>query len=127
MSRPIKYTEAEQLSFALVPETCYALEKAFDKLLNVDMANIDEIFAKYNLKVDPQLRFAMQEFLSRKLFIAKTELDRAVKYQGTFPLRLALVEQMEEQLRAQGKIPEESNYRHWMDVHNLGKKDEVTS
>lgn len=121
MSTRIKYTPAEVLSFKLVPETCPAIEQAFDTAFKLpDLqhdAQVDAIFAKYNLVVDRKTRDAIYEVMGRLLFNRKAELLDVVRYQGTFPLRLALVERIEEEMRARGEPTPGNHYTGWIDMH----------
>lgn len=110
----IKYTEAERLSFALCPETCPAVEAAFDKARAYDHSQWEAILAKYPIEDPKQLKWAIHEIVSKAVFNALHGLDEVVKYKGTFPLRLALVKKIEQELSAQGKPQETGNFERWM-------------
>ena len=117
MSTNVKYTLAEKLSFQLIPETCPAIEKAIDKLVyHIDFGELSTVLAKYNVTPDKQILYAIDEYMSKKLFKAKIDLDKIIKYEAVFPLRLALVNEIEKELINNGRVHEPSNYEYWLKV-----------
>lgn len=122
MSHNITYSAAEKASFKLCPETCPAVERAIDKALcGIDFteAHIVKVFAKYNIVPDKNMRFAMQEVIGRALFERKRELADVVLYEGTFPLRAALVNTV---TAADGLKPEYNHFEGWIKEHKEMKQ-----
>lgn len=116
MSTKVHYSAAERASFELVPETCPELDRAFEKAFETPDFDSDfakEIFAKYNLATQPdkQLYNAMGELIGRTLFARKAALQKVVLYEGTFPLRHALVQQLAE---TRGLENGRDNYGYWL-------------
>lgn len=117
MAINIKYSEAEKASFKIVPETCPAIERAMDKAFShpdFSDKNVEEILAKYNIQFDRNLMFALDEIVGKMMFARKVELDKVVKYEGTFPLRAALVEEV----RKTQNLPADRNrFTEWIEDH----------
>lgn len=114
MAVNIRYTPAERQSFELVPETCPTVEAAIDKAFaspDLGEPEVQAIFAKYGLTCDRKTRDAIYEVLARHLFPKKQALFNVVLYDGTMPLRLALVRQIE--AKTPGPHPE-TNYERWI-------------
>ena len=124
MSANIKYTEAERRSFKLVPETCPVIEKAFDKAFDppsLKEAFVTEILAKYTIPYDKNLHMALHEIMNHERFARKQDLLSVVLYEGTFPLRLALVNTIEDKMRADGVDVKENHFSAWLKVHERQK------
>lgn len=123
MSTYINYSAAERESFKLVPETCPEVEAAMDKALRPVVFNdafAAEIFAKNRLPPpDKKTCEAMAELVDRILFMRKCELSDVVLYKGTFPLRAALVRQVE---RANGMPPGRNRFEEWIEDHQGQQK-----
>lgn len=118
MSTRIEYTAAERESFALVPETCPAVEAALDKAFRpvaFNEAFAADVFAKYGLQApDKKTCEAMTELVGRILFMRKRDLQDTVMYEGTFLLRAELVHQIE---RANGMQPTQNHFDDWIRTH----------
>lgn len=118
MSTRINYTEAERASFAVVPETCPAIEKAMDEAFkepDFTDSGVAEILAKYGIQADEKMRFALHEVVARVLFPRKMALQNVVMYHGTFPLRAALVGEIE---RSRGMAPSRNHFQEWIDLNS---------
>lgn len=114
----IEYTTAERMSFQVVPETCPAVEGALDKArLVFDQGEIDKALAAYKIESSKPLQNAISEIIHSHLFMALHDVRKAVLYKGTFVLRRALVEVMEDQLRAKGVSPEPNHFAGWIKAH----------
>lgn len=114
MAVNIKYTEAERESFKLVPETCPAVESAIDRAFSpcgFTQEEVAAVLAKYGLEASPRLRHALDELIGRRLFARKHELTRVVLYEGTFPLRAALVREVE---KSRGMPPGRNHFEEWI-------------
>lgn len=118
MSTYINYSAAERESFKLVPETCPDVEAAMDKAMRPVVFNdafAAEIFAKNGLQPpDKKTCDAMAELVGRILFLRKRDLADVVLYKGTFPLRAALVRQIEQ---AKGMQPGRNRFDEWVADH----------
>lgn len=123
MSVRIHYTVAEKASFAIVPETCPAIEKALDAAFRhsgfSDEA-VNDVLAKYNIQPIKGLRHALDELVGRLLFGKKRELSDVVLYEGTFPLRAALVKQIEV---ARGMEPDRNHFAEWIAMRPRNRTD----
>lgn len=109
---PVKYSIAELLSFKIVPKTCPAVEKAFD----IDDKNmesvLDEVLPKYNVTDSKELRLAFYEALAKITNGMRYDGQNVVKYQGTYPLRLALIQMIARDL---GVAPDQASvYEYWI-------------
>lgn len=125
MSTRINYTPAEKASFALVPETCPAVDGAIEaafKAPDFTEAGVAAILAKYNIEPDRNLRFALHEIVTRMLFDRKKKLTDVVLYEGTFPLRAALVREVE---RSRGLPRDRNHFEEWIEMHEGGKRHRV--
>lgn len=110
------------MSFALVPETCPAIEAALDvafKAPSMDGALVAEILAKHGVTLDKRLSWALEEIVGRTLFDRKIALADGVLYRGTFPLRAALVREVE---RSNGMAPGRNRFQEWVDAYNSRKQ-----
>ncbi len=118
MATFIKYSQAEKESFKIVPETCPAVEKALDTAFQTPSLSdnfVADIFAKYNIVPDKNMTYAIQEVMGRLLFNRKVALKDVVLYEGTFPLRAALVDEVRE---ARGLPIERNRFTEWVrDFH----------
>jgi hypothetical protein len=110
-----KFTEAEKMAFRIIPETCPTVEKAFDKASNIDYSIVKEVLPKYNIESSKNLDHAIGEILGKVVFNALHDLRKIVLYEGTFPLRLAIVKLMEEKLLEQGINSPRSNIEFWVE------------
>lgn len=107
-----KVTPAEAQSFELVPETCPAIEAAFDKLsLGPSRELIDSELRSYGIEVTDKMRHAIHAICSKATSEARSELRDVVLFKGTFPLRLALVQLIE---KAMPPGQPESRYARWL-------------
>lgn len=122
MATHINYGPGERASFELVPETCPAVERAIEAAFRPVMFNAaaaEAIFEKYHL--DPpqgQMLHALHELVGRVLFDRKRALTDVVLYEGTFPLRAALVRQVEQ---VQGIPPGRNRFEEWIEDQNSRK------
>lgn len=120
MRNPVKYSRAERMSFELQPETCPAIEAAFDagKQLNYSLLNerFDKIEAERGIKLDRRTRLDILGVLSMQLWDSFHTIQEVVMFQGTFPLRLALVRQIEKELIANGGDAEFSHFEYWINT-----------
>lgn len=117
MSTRIDYTEAERASFRLVPETCPTVERAIDEAFKAPRFADDDvaaILAKYGLTLDRKMTHALDEVVGRMLFTRKAALSRVVLHEGTFPLRAALVREVE---RSNGMKPGRNHFAEWVDMY----------
>lgn len=122
MSTRINYTAAEKASFALVPETCPAVDRALEtafRPLSFDGEDVAAILAKYNIVADRNIRHAMEEVVGRALFMRKKALTEVVLYEGTFPLRAALVREVE---RSRGLPRDRNHFEEWIEMHDGSKR-----
>lgn len=114
----INYSQAEKESFKIVPETCPAVEKAiWDAFKNPDFTDegVSAILAKYDIEMSKNLCHALDEVVGKMLFNRRKELENVVKYEGTFPLRAALVEEV----RKNKNLPNDRNrFTEWIDDHH---------
>lgn len=123
MAIHIKYTTAELASFETIAPTCIAIEAAFDHVKFKECNNlVDKLEEFMTLKgVNLGIRGSgeLNAIVYGVLFNALYDLDKVVKYQGTFPLRLALVNEVESRLIAEGKLkePQPSHYQYWINTH----------
>lgn len=107
-----KFNAVERASFAIVPETCPAIDRATDAAHNFyDEAIVLASLAGNRVEATPAIVMAMREAISRHLFVATQCVANAAKYEGTYPLRVALVRQLE---RNVGMLPQRSMHEHWM-------------
>lgn len=110
-----KVTPAEAESFKLVPETCPAIEAAFDKLgIGPSRELIQSELASYGIECNDRMRYAISAICAKATSEARAELRDVVMFKGTFPLRLALV-QMIEKTMPPGQP--ESRYARWLLRH----------
>lgn len=114
----IKYTTAERMSFQVVPETCPAIERAFEKAKRYKSDDWSEILAKYDIEANRKLIDAIHEIVGKATFMGLVGLQDVVLYEGTFKLRQALVEVMEDHLRTEGQEPEPSHFKGWIDGYH---------
>lgn len=95
------------------------MDKAF-RTMTISDAFASEVFAKYGLQPpDKKTCDAIQELVGRILFMRKRDLQDVVLYQGTFPLRAALVRQLE---RSGGLEPGRNHFEEWIESHNSSLK-----
>lgn len=119
----IRYTEAERRSFALVPETCPVVERALDAASRGAPVDIEAVLRKYGIEPTKNMIHAIHEIGSKSRFPVVSALRDVVMFQGTFPLRLALVRQVEREMRAAGEgVEDRSNYQSWIDTWALSQK-----
>lgn len=114
----INYSQAEKESFKIVPETCPAVEKAmWDAFKNPDFTDegVSTILAKYNIEMSKNLRHALDEVVGKMLFNRRKELENVVKYEGTFLLRAALVDEVR---KSRGLPNERNRFTEWVKDHN---------
>lgn len=115
MSTRIAYSAAERASFVLVPETCPAVEGAIDAAFDVNaftMAEINAVLSKYGIEADKRLQFALAELVGVRLFAKKRALTKVVLHEGTFPLRAALVAQVQ---KTHGLPVERNHFAEWVE------------
>lgn len=107
-----KVTPAEAASFLLVPETCDAMDAALLKL-GTGPSNdaIDKELRSYHVEPTREIRNAVVDLYARHMAVAIAEARQAVLMRGTFPLRLALVREIEKQMPV-GQP--ESRYVRWL-------------
>lgn len=107
-----RVTPAERASFELVPETCPEIEKALDKMrVGPSLELIKAELESYGVEYTDNLRFAIHAICAKATNMAAHEVRQTVLLRGTFPLRLALVQQLEKTLP--GPHPE-SRYARWL-------------
>lgn len=120
MRDPIKYSKADLLSFDILPPTCDAIDAAFDGVIADIDKTTNSVLPKYHLNVNDdqlqQIRFAIFEIVSRVTNSLRFDTKDVVRYEGTFPLRLALVKMIERELLTQGITSERSMYQDWMEL-----------
>lgn len=122
MSTVIRYSQAERITFKLVPETCPAVEGAIDKAFStpgVSDETIAQILAKYDIAADKRMGYAINEILSRFLFDRKMALSKVVLYEGTFPLRSALVELVKAR---DGLADDRNRFSEWIQMQQSTAK-----
>lgn len=121
MSTHIRYSAAERASFALVPETCPAVEGAMDAAFDVGNFTLDEIAAvltKYGIEPDKRLQHALAELVGVRLFAKKRAMAQVVLHEGTFPLRAALVAQVQQ---THGLPVERNRFAEWVEHYRSGR------
>lgn len=107
-----RVTPAEAASFKLVPETCPEIEAALDRLGQCpDTDRLREHLRSYGIEADDRMIRAFQDVYAKTTAVARGEVRKTVLMRGTFPLRLALVQQLEKTMP--GPHPE-SRYVHWL-------------
>lgn len=107
-----RLTPAEAESFKLVPETCPDIEAAFDKLaVGPSRELIDKELRSYGIEVTEKMRHAIHAICSKATSEARSDLRDVVLFKGTFPLRLALVQQIE---KTMPPGQPESRYVRWL-------------
>ncbi len=107
-----RITPAEAASFRLVPETCPDIEAALDRLgAGIGSAFIEAELLARGIKPDRRLVMAIQDIHAKASAPARYEVRQTVLLRGTFPLRLALVQQLEKTMP--GPHPE-SRYVRWL-------------
>lgn len=107
-----RVTPAEAASFLIVPETCPAIEAAFDKLARgPGCEQIAAELRSYGIEPTDRLCRAFQDIHAKLSAPARGELRNTVMRQGTFPLRLALVQQIE---KTMPPGQPESRYVRWL-------------
>lgn len=107
-----KVTPAEAESFKLVPETCPAIEAAFEKLAcGPTQELIEQVLASNGIEFTRKLHFAIAEIYGKHTSVTRAELRDTVLLKGTFPLRLALVRLIEKTMPA---AQPESRYARWL-------------
>lgn len=108
----VKVTPAEALSFEIVSETCPAIEAAFDKLARGPTCEqIVKELRSYGIEPTDKLCRAFQDIHAKLSAVPRSELRDTVLKQGTFPLRLALVRQIE---KSMPPGQPESRYARWL-------------
>jgi len=120
MSTRINYTEAEQRSFRLQPETCPVVEAAIDQAFqmpSLDAPGVESILRHYGFDpADKKLRDAVAEVMLCAIFPVKIKLRDIILHQATFPLRAALVESIKSQMAAVGEPTDQRNhFQEWID------------
>lgn len=94
---PVHYTRAERESYKLVPPTCDAIDAVCQELRNFFDPEIARAALLGNrMEPTPQLMAAVHEAVTRQLWPALTELADAAKFHGTYPLRRALIKEIEQ-------------------------------
>lgn len=107
-----RITPAEAESFKLVPETCPAIEAAFDKLAQgPSREQLANELRSYGIEPTDRLCMAFQDIHAKLSAPARGELRNTVLRHGTFPLRLALVRQIE---KTMPPGQPESRYARWL-------------
>lgn len=117
MTTRIRYSAAERASFALVPETCPAVEGAIDAAFDMNgftMAEIVAVLTKYGIEPDKRLQHALAELVGVRLFARKRALSAVVLHEGTFPLRAALVAQVQQ---THGLPVERNHFAEWVEAY----------
>lgn len=108
-----KATPAELQSFEIVPETCPRLERALEKLSRGPSVEfIEQVLGSYGIEMTPRLRNAIAEIHGKHTALANSELRDVVLLEGTYPLRLALVRQIE---KTMPPGQPESRYVYWLE------------
>lgn len=112
MSRDPNFNAIERASFALQPETCPAIDAAFDRgIQHYDEAVVMAALAGNRVEPTPAIVAAVREAIQRHLFPALKLVEDAAKYEGTYLLRLALIRQLE---RNAGLPRQDSIFEHWL-------------
>jgi len=126
---PITYTQAELISFAIVPKTCVTVEKALDVDFNKASAIFDSVLNSYHIESTKQLKNAFMEALGRITFGPLQDAAKVVKYEATYPLRLALIEMISRELVQHGHQHDKSIYNYWIDssLHHVKIKPDFTA
>lgn len=108
-----KATPAEALSFQIVQETCQALEKALEKLSHGPSVEfMRQVLGDYGVtEPSKRLLHAIAAIYGKHTALAHAELRDVVLLQGTYPLRLALVRQIE---KTMPPGQPESRYVYWL-------------
>lgn len=107
-----RVTPAEAASFALVPETCPEIEAALSRLgQSASTAFIEIELRSRGIEPDRRLVATIQDIQAKATATARHEVRQTVLMRGTFPLRLALVQQLEKTMP--GPHPE-SRYVRWL-------------
>lgn len=109
-----RVTPAEAASFLLLPETCPAIDAAFDRFRVAAVLTEDAIQRELRARrIEPSRAMveAIQDATARVIGPAQITLQREVLMTGTFPLRLALVRQIE---KTMPPGQPESRYVHWL-------------
>ena len=111
-----KYTEAERIAFKILPETCPAVEEALDGLLKGPAEElIEKVLKSYRIELTKDLRYAIHEICMKSNWEGRHKVRQAVLFNGTYPLRLALVQQIEATLPGPQPEPE---IRKWLRMWN---------
>ncbi len=112
---PVHYSDAEKISFEIVPKTCVAIEKALDLKFNEIEKILDEVLPKYRVFDSKELRHAFAEVIQKVTFSQHYEAQKVIKFEGTYPLRLALVQMIERELLRANRPSKPSIYSYWID------------
>lgn len=119
-----RWNSSEAAAVKLVPETCDLLDRAIDEAFKTpDFSDerVTTILAKYGIEPSKNLGHALAEIVSPLLFAKKADLTDTIKYEVTFPLRQALVQQIAWQLTPVGPHPQ--NYvDRWLRDWELQKQ-----
>jgi hypothetical protein len=123
MSVKIKYTVAEQRSFLLIPETCPVVDRAFDSARGWEAIDREAALRSFKIEPTPMLMAAIRDIIDREKFGAHLDAKNLILHEATFPLRLALVRQVESRMRDIGEVVEDrSNYAAWIESWQLRKR-----
>lgn len=116
-----KFTRAEKISFKIVEETCPKVEKALDQLHRMmSKEDAEKILKSYGIEMTKQMYYAIHEIFAKSTNKAVSEVRRAVLFEGTYPLRLALVQQIEATMPGPHPEPEIAKWlRMWNPNHPL--------
>lgn len=107
-----RVTPAEAASFEMVPETCPAIEKALaDAGAGPSRELVEQVLASYRFEFNERLYWAIVEICAKANSMARARLRDTVLFEGTFPLRLALVQQIE---KTMPPGQPESRYARWV-------------
>lgn len=111
----IKYSEEENESFMLCPETCPVIEAAFDRARGYEPP-MDDLLAYVErhggMKLDDRTKMLLRERMAGFMFEPLHELKKVVLHEGTFKLRLALIRHIEQ---VKGMEPGPSRFQGWID------------
>lgn len=111
-----KFTKAERIAFGIVPETCQDVEAALDRMRKpAPQELIEAELASYRIEYSANLLNCIQAILAKSTNTAVYEVRKAVLFKGTYPLRLALVQQIEATMPGPQPEPE---IRKWVRLNN---------
>lgn len=111
-----KFTKAERISFKILEETCPKIEDALDQLRKLmPKEDMEKIMASYGIEMTDRMYHAIHEIVSKGSNAAVANIRKTVLFEGTYPLRLALVQQIESTMPGPHPEPE---IRKWLKAWN---------